>query len=69
MQAHGFSPWWSTGLPNSAYSSYLRLQLKVNSAWPKSPAEVRVHSWVHSTFVKSNGVMDEAALAEAVSVN
>ena len=65
-------PWVFTlvvnGPANSAYSSYLRLQLKVNSAWPKSPAEVRVHSWVHSTFVKSNGVMDEAALAEAVSV-
>ena len=53
------------GPSKSAYSQ-LRMQLKVNSAWPKSPAEVRVHSWIHSPFVKQNAIMDEAALAEAV---
>ena len=62
-------PWVITigvqGPTTSAYSS-LRMQLKVNTAWPKSPAEVRVHSWIHSPFVKQNGVMDEAAIAEAL---
>ena len=63
-------PWVITmvvqGPTTSAYSSHLRMQLKVNTAWPKSPAEVRVHSWIHSPFVKQNGVMDEAAMAEAL---
>lgn len=64
-------PWLITltmmGPADTAYGSNLRIQLKVNSAWPKSPAEVRVHSWIHSPFLKQNGVLDEAALAEAVS--
>ena len=63
-------PWVITmvvqGPTTSAYGSHLRMQLKVNTAWPKSPAEVRVHSWIHSPFVKQNGVMDEAAMAEAL---
>ena len=64
-------PWVLTvtmkGPEETAYESCLRIQLKINSAWPKSPTEVRVHSWIHSPFLKQNGVLDEAALAEATS--
>ncbi|CAJ1426150.1 unnamed protein product [Effrenium voratum] len=56
-----------TGPTGTAYEAYLRLQLKANSAWPKAPAEVRVHSWIHNPLISKEGVLDEAALAEALA--
>ena len=55
------------GPANTSYDSRLRLQVKVNSAWPQTPAEVRVQNWLHHALIKHDGVVDEAALAEALT--
>ena len=55
------------GPADSAYERRLRLQVKVNSAYPLTPPEVRVQSWLHHALVKQDGVVDEAAFAEALS--
>ena len=64
-------PWVFTlrlqGPKETAYESSLRLQVKVNAAWPRTPPEVRVGSWIRSPWVTSGGVMDAAALSDAVA--
>ena len=55
------------GPASTCYDHRLRLQVKVNSAWPQTPAEVRVQNWLQHALVKADGIVDEAALAEALS--
>ena len=56
-----------TGPADTCYQSRLCLQVKVNSAWPQTPAEVRVQNWLHHALVKQDGIVDEAALTEALA--